>query len=73
MCQTFARPSKLEYWHMGESTMRLRNVTPRIVSVLSRSGVLASADAVGSAECTFIGSSMRSQTEEKKRGLATAA
>ena len=28
-CQSFAKPSSLEYWHMGETTMRLRSVTPR--------------------------------------------
>src|SRR3954453_7469689 len=28
-CQSFAKPSTLEYWHIGETTMRLRRVRPR--------------------------------------------
>jgi hypothetical protein len=31
-CQSFARPSSAEYWHMGETAMRLRRVTSRSVS-----------------------------------------
>ena len=36
-CQSFANPSFAQYWHMGEMTIRLRNVTPRIASGLSKS------------------------------------
>src|SRR5580692_7817978 len=36
-CQSLASPSAATYWHMGDITIRLRNVTPRIVSGLSRS------------------------------------
>jgi len=28
-CQSFASPSSLEYWHIGETPMRLRRVNPR--------------------------------------------
>ena len=28
-CQSVAQPSIAEYWHIGETTMRLRNRTPR--------------------------------------------
>src|ERR1700732_2737787 len=31
-CQSFAKPSVLEYWHMGETTIRLRRVSSRMVS-----------------------------------------
>src|ERR1041384_528771 len=30
-CQSLGRPSSLEYWHIGETKMRLRNATLRIV------------------------------------------
>lgn len=29
MCQSFAKPSLAEYWHMGETPMRLAKVTER--------------------------------------------
>ncbi len=29
-CQSFGTPSKARYWHIGETTIRLRSVTPRI-------------------------------------------
>src|SRR5215210_4355399 len=29
MCQSFGRPSRLEYWHIGETKTRLRNSRPR--------------------------------------------
>src|ERR1700722_1434028 len=31
-CQSFANPSLLEYWHIGETPIRLGRVTPRIGS-----------------------------------------
>ncbi len=31
-CQSLATPSVAEYWHIGETPMRLRNVTERTVS-----------------------------------------
>ena len=31
-CQSFGTPSELQYWHMGETKIRLRKVTPRSVS-----------------------------------------
>ena len=31
-CQSFATPSSAEYWHIGETPMRLRSVTERMVS-----------------------------------------
>src|SRR3954469_24114871 len=31
-CQSLAKPSSLEYWHIGETTMRLRSVRLPIVS-----------------------------------------
>src|SRR5271157_5092720 len=30
-CQSFAEPSSELYWHMGETTMRFGNVSPRMV------------------------------------------
>ena len=36
-CQSLASPSSELYWHMGDMTTRLRSVTPRIESGLSRS------------------------------------
>ena len=36
-CQSSASPSLAMYWHMGDIAIRLRSVTPRIVSGLSRS------------------------------------
>src|SRR5436190_7242931 len=35
MCQSLAAPSRLEYSHIGDTAMRLRSVTPRIVSGLN--------------------------------------
>jgi hypothetical protein len=29
MCQSLAKPSSAEYWHIGETPMRLANVTER--------------------------------------------
>src|SRR5258706_10615010 len=29
-CQSSGSPSTAEYWHIGDTTMRLRSVTPRI-------------------------------------------
>jgi len=37
-CQSFAKPSSLEYWHIGDTKMRLRQVTPRIARESSRFG-----------------------------------
>ena len=31
-CQSFAKPSSLEYWHMGETAVRLRKATSRILN-----------------------------------------
>jgi hypothetical protein len=36
-CQSLASPSSELYWHIGDMTMRLRRVTPRTASGLSRS------------------------------------
>ncbi len=36
-CQSSARPSLAQYWHIGETTTRLRNVVPSIVKGLKRS------------------------------------
>jgi hypothetical protein len=36
-CQSSASPSRAMHWHMGDITIRLRRVTPRIVSGLRRS------------------------------------
>ena len=38
-CQSSANPSTEEYWHIGETTMRLRSVTPRIMQGDSRDHV----------------------------------
>src|SRR5271168_3752617 len=35
-CQSLAKPSVLEYWHMGETTMRLRRRTSRICNSSNR-------------------------------------
>src|ERR1700691_3826768 len=35
-CQSFAKPSELEYWHIGETTMRLRSRTSRICNSSNR-------------------------------------
>jgi hypothetical protein len=37
-CQSSGIPSTAEYWHMGETTIRFRSVTPRIVRGLSNIG-----------------------------------
>src|SRR3954471_17528522 len=39
-CQSLAKPSSLEYSHMGETAMRLGRVMPRIVSGENRFGWL---------------------------------
>jgi len=31
-----AKPSSLEYWHIGETAMRFRKVTPRSVSGVNK-------------------------------------
>ena len=36
MCQSFGRPSRLEYWHIGETKTRLRNASPRRLKVENR-------------------------------------
>ncbi len=36
-CQSLAKPSSAEYWHIGETAMRLRKVTPRRFSGVRRS------------------------------------
>ena len=35
-CQSVANPSTEEYWHIGETAMRLRKVTSRTVSGVNR-------------------------------------
>src|ERR1700727_2822167 len=35
-CQSLAKPSVLEYWHIGETTMRLRSFTSRICNSSNR-------------------------------------
>src|SRR5580765_5241963 len=35
-CQSFANPSSEEYWHIGETAIRLRKVTSRMASGLSK-------------------------------------
>src|SRR5690349_16394671 len=35
-CQSLATPSRAEYWHMGETTMRLGKCIPPIASALNR-------------------------------------
>src|SRR4051812_37195125 len=35
-CQSFANPSSEEYWHIGETAIRLRKVIWRMVSGLSK-------------------------------------
>src|SRR5580704_6987873 len=39
-CQSLAKPSSLEYSHIGETAMRLRKVTPRMVSGEKSSGII---------------------------------
>ena len=39
MCQSFAKPSTLEYSHIGETTMRLRKTMLRIVRVENRADI----------------------------------
>lgn len=31
MCQEFAAPSAVKYWHMGDTTIRFFRLTPRTV------------------------------------------
>src|SRR6202050_949742 len=38
-CQSFAWPSTDEYWHIGETTMRLAKSTSRMRSLLNRCGM----------------------------------
>src|ERR1700722_9530538 len=38
-CQSFAEPSTDEYWHIGETTMRLAKSTSRMRSLLNRCGM----------------------------------
>jgi len=38
-CQSFANPSALEYSHIGETNMRLGNVTVRMVRGSNRCGM----------------------------------
>src|SRR5579862_9397145 len=38
-CQSLANPSVLEYWHMGETTIRLRSVSSRRVSSSNSMGL----------------------------------
>src|SRR3954447_12477875 len=39
-CQSVAKPSSLEYWHIGLTPMRLRKVTPRRVIGSNRDVVM---------------------------------
>ena len=41
-CQSVARPSAHEYWHIGETTMRLRSVNDRCVNGSNRAAVAGS-------------------------------
>ena len=43
-CHWFAKPSSLEYWHIGDIAMRLRKVTPRSVSGVNRPGLPRAAE-----------------------------
>ena len=36
-CQSLASPSSAEYWHIGETAIRLRKVVPSIIKGLKRS------------------------------------
>src|SRR5262249_5422583 len=36
-CQSFTKPSSAEYWHIGDTAILFRNVTPRIVSGVNNS------------------------------------
>src|SRR4051794_11026852 len=38
-CQSWTAPSTAEYWHIGESTTRLRSVRPRRVSGVNSAGI----------------------------------
>src|SRR5579864_9653621 len=46
-CQSVANPSVLEYWHIGETIMRLRSRTSRICRLSKSTGQLPGADALG--------------------------
>ena len=37
-CQSLANPSSEEYWHIGETAIRLRKVTSRMASGVIRCG-----------------------------------
>src|SRR2546422_7331670 len=41
-CQSFAWPSTQEYWHIGETTTRLRRVTSRSWNVSNKPGMVYS-------------------------------
>src|ERR1700712_4457930 len=51
-CQSLAIPSSALYWHIGETAMRLRNVTPRRVNGGRRAG---GRDDVGGLALRWIG------------------
>src|ERR1035438_9820351 len=40
-CQSDANPSTLEYWHMGDTAIRLRNVISRMVRGVNKCGVVS--------------------------------
>src|ERR1700722_3269364 len=46
-CQSVAKPSVLEYWHIGETMMRLRSRTSRICKLSKSTGQLPGANALG--------------------------
>src|ERR1700719_3860486 len=46
-CQSVAKPSVLEYWHIGETTMRLRSRTSRICRLSNSTGRLLEAKGFG--------------------------
>ena len=49
-CQSVAQPCSAEYWHIGETTIRLRSATPRSVMGSNRCmGVLPAAGGPGAA------------------------
>ena len=37
-CQSFAYPPTLEYWHIGDTLIRFRNITSRIFNSEKRCG-----------------------------------
>src|ERR1700720_1025702 len=46
-CQSVAKPSVLEYWHIGETIIRLRSGTSRICRLSKSTGQLPGAKAFG--------------------------